>query len=117
MNGPSERGTDPILIARKKAVVATSRKTLKTDTGKPDTYVSCPTCAREIPVMGTSRLPRDFSVLCPNCGRRKVYQLAEVHDLKRDAETPQASGRIQFGKKNWMEPKSKLNTWASWLLH
>jgi hypothetical protein len=55
-------------------------------------------------------------VLCPSCGRRKAYQLVEVHDRKQDAETTQASGLIQFGKKNWMQPKSTLNEWVSWLL-
>jgi hypothetical protein len=91
--------------------VAIYRKIIKTDT-----CVSCPTCSREIPVLGTSRLPREFSVLCPSCGRRKAYQLDEVHDRTQDAETTQAAGLIQFGKKNWIQPKSGLNEWASWLL-
>jgi len=54
-------------------------------------------------------------VLCPNCGQRKVYQSAEAHDPKQDAEATKTSRRIQFstGKKKSMQPKSWLNEWAS----
>jgi predicted RNA-binding Zn-ribbon protein involved in translation (DUF1610 family) len=85
--------------------VATSRKV-----SQIDTCVRCPTCSWEIPLVGTLRLPREYSVLCPNCGQRKVYQAAQAHDLKQDAEATKTSGRIiQFGTKKAMEPKSWLN--------
>jgi hypothetical protein len=71
------------------------------------------------------RLPREFSVLCPNCGWREEYQPAAVHDARHDGESTHEFQKIQFGKKNVkksvkknmpVQPKSRLNEWASWLL-
>ena len=67
---------------------------------KDHTCVTCPTCSREIIVPSAARLPREFSVLCLNCGWRKEYQLAQLHDATEAAETPCIVRRIQFGKKN-----------------
>jgi uncharacterized Zn finger protein (UPF0148 family) len=92
--------------------MAISRKDSSTGT-----YVNCPTCGREIRVVTALRLPGEFSVLCPNCGDRQVYQSAETHDTKEDPEGTKTSRRIQFGKKKSMHPKSWLNQWASWLQH
>jgi hypothetical protein len=61
--------------------------------------VSCPACAFEIPVVDTKRLPKEFSLLCPNCGQRGVYVSAEVHAPKVAADATRASRKIQFGKK------------------
>ena len=61
--------------------------------------VSCPACAREIPLVGRQRLPPEFSVLCPNCGHRTVYPAAAMHDRKPSAE-PTRPGHIEFGKKS-----------------
>jgi ssDNA-binding Zn-finger/Zn-ribbon topoisomerase 1 len=101
--------------------VATYRKDLR-----PDTCVSCPTCDYEIAMRNTMNLPRDFSVQCPHCEGRKFYQAVQVHDRNKDAETTQTSGKIQFGVKgmigrDWapakqMQPKSRFNAMASWLL-
>jgi DNA-directed RNA polymerase subunit RPC12/RpoP len=102
--------------------VAASRKIVV----NPTTYVSCPTCSWEIIVRNTSSLPREFSVLCPKCGGRKLYQLAQIHDQKQVAETTQISRRTQFGMKreidsdptagNPVPEKSRLGGFASWLL-
>jgi ssDNA-binding Zn-finger/Zn-ribbon topoisomerase 1 len=83
--------------------------------------VSCPKCSFEIPVLGARRLPREFSVLCPNCGWRKEYQLAGLHDAKQDWEQNREIKRIEFGKKNEMkdvfiEPKAQRSGLVSWLL-
>jgi hypothetical protein len=77
------------------------------------TCVSCRTCSCEIPLPAALRLPREFAVLCPNCGRRSVYRPADAHDAKRD--TPRTFARMQFstGKKKAVQPKSWLNKWAS----
>ena len=80
-----------ILAAKKKAVMARARKDFKTDT-----CVSCPACSCEIRLPSALRLPEQFSVLCPNCGQRKHYGPAEVHDRKEDAEA--TFPRIQFGR-------------------
>ena len=68
--------------------------------------VGCPTCSCEIPVVGTLRLPQEFSVLCPNCRHRNVYQSAEVRDPKQDAAATMAPRNIQFGKKVAMQFRS-----------
>ena len=95
------------------------------DTGASLSCVSCPTCSCEIPVQAALRMPREFSVLCPNCGRRREYQSAELHDAKRDAEPTREFPRIQFGRKNvkkieegniFIQPKTRLNQIVSWLL-
>jgi predicted RNA-binding Zn-ribbon protein involved in translation (DUF1610 family) len=92
--------------------VATSRKI-----SKPESCVSCATCYCEIPLQGTLRMPRQISILCPNCGQRNIYQSAEIHDSKQGAETTHIFQRNQFGKKRtFIQPKSRLNEWASWLL-
>jgi hypothetical protein len=93
---------------------------------KPDTSVSCPTCSCEIPVLNTNGLPREFSVQCTNCGGRALYQLAQIHDQKPDAETTQSSRRIQFGMRRDIDrdraagkpvqEKSRQSGFVSWLL-
>jgi hypothetical protein len=64
---------------------------------KTGTCVKCPTCSFEIPLLSTKSLPREFSVLCPKCRGRKLYQVAEVHDQNPKAGPPQNSVRDQFG--------------------
>jgi hypothetical protein len=95
------------------------------NTGASLSCVSCPTCSGEIPVQAALRMPREFSVLCPNCGRRREYQSAELHDAKQDAEPIREFPRIQFGRKNvkkveeeniFIQPKTRLNQIVSWLL-
>ena len=95
---------------------------------KPDatvSRVSCPACRCEIPVQSVQRLPREFSVKCPNCGWRKEYQSAELHDAKPEPDSPREFPRIQFGKKNlkkiekeniFIQPETRLNQLVSWLL-
>jgi hypothetical protein len=77
-------------------------------------------------MLNTMNLPREFSVRCPHCEGRKFYQAAQVHERNKDAETTQTPGKIQFGVKGAidrdpapakpMQPKSRFNAMASWLL-
>jgi phage terminase large subunit GpA-like protein len=93
---------------------------------KPDTSVSCPTCSCEIPVLNTESLRREFSVPCPNCGARKLYQMDQIHDHRQDAETTQTSRSIQFGMRREIDcdraagspaqEKSQKSGFVSWLL-
>ncbi len=66
------------------------------DISKIDACVSCPMCSSEIPLPSGLRLPRQFSVPCPNCGQRKIHDLAEVHNRKDNAS--QISTEIHFGR-------------------
>jgi hypothetical protein len=96
---------------KKKAIVARARKDFKTDT-----CVSCPACSCEIRLPSALPLPGQFSVPCPNCGQRRNYESAQVHDRK-DAEATHTRRRIQFGRKKiYIQSKSWLNECASWLL-
>jgi hypothetical protein len=98
----------------------------KKDIVKDNIFVSCPTCFYEIPVLNTMSLPREFFVLCPNCGGRKLYQMAQTHDRRQDTAATRNSGRAQFGMKSATvgdltaveptQPKSLLNQFGSWLL-
>jgi hypothetical protein len=103
--------------------VAVFRKILNPDAGV--SCVTCPTCSCEIPVQSALRLPREFSVKCPNCGLRREYQSAELHDAKPKAESPRELPRIQFGRKDvkkieteniFIQPETRLNQLVSWLL-
>ena len=103
--------------------MAVFRKIVTADAGL--SCVSCPTCSCEIPVHSALRLPREFSVKCPNCGWRKEYQSAELHDARRDAEATREFPRIQFGKKNvktietkniFIQPETRLKQLVSWFL-
>jgi hypothetical protein len=72
-------------------------------------------------VLGAGRLPREFSVLCPNCEWRKEHKSAELHSAKQDWEQNRESKRVQFGKKNepkdiFIEHKAARNGLVSWLL-
>ena len=78
-----------------------SRKTLQADTA-----VRCPTCSFEIAIQGRLRLPQEFSVLCPNCGRRRGYHLADLQDPQLDSTATHIFERVQFGKKKSMLEKS-----------
>lgn len=103
--------------------MAVFRKIVNPDAGV--SCVTCPTCSCEIPVQSALRLPREFSVKCPNCGWRREYQSAELHDAKPEAESPRELPRIQFGKKDvrkiekeniFIQPETRLNQLVSWLL-
>jgi len=71
-------------------------------------------------------LPREFSVLCPKCGGRKLYQLAQVREEKQVTEIGRVSRSMQFGAKREIdcdrtpgEPaprKSGLSGFVSWML-
>jgi hypothetical protein len=103
--------------------VAVFRKTIKASVDA--SCVTCPKCSCEIPVLGAQRPPREFSVLCPNCGWRKEYLPGELHDARPDAEPAHEIGAIQFGKKIkkiagtnniFVPPKGRLNKLVTWLL-
>jgi hypothetical protein len=87
--------------------------------------VSCSTCSCEIPVQSGLRMPREFSVKCPNCGERREYQSTELHDARPEAGLPREFKKIQFGRKNvkkieveniFIQPETRLNQMVSWLL-
>jgi DNA-directed RNA polymerase subunit RPC12/RpoP len=67
---------------------------------KASIYVKCPTCSCEIRVHNSRNLPREFSVACPNCQGRKLYQVAQVHEQELQAEIAQKFGTVQFGMKD-----------------
>jgi hypothetical protein len=102
--------------------VAVSRKVVV----KADTCVNCPKCSCEITMLNTTSLPREFSVQCPHCRTRNVYQAGQVHDCSVDTETAQSPGTIQFGFRRTndrdpilagpLPPKSPFNAMVSWLL-
>jgi hypothetical protein len=68
--------------------------------------VSCPMCSSEIPLPGGLRLPRQFSVPCPNCGSEKFTAWLRFTIERR---TPHGVRRI------FVQPKSRRSEGASWL--
>ena len=105
---------------RKKAIVTTIRTYPKSDT-----YVSCAICSWEVPLAGSSRRAKEFSVACPNCGRRHLYGSADAHD-SRVAGGGKTSRMLEFSTKpkiaekkleeNEPAPRSWLKECTSWLL-
>ena len=89
---------------------------------KISSFVSCPACSGEIPLEGGSRLPAEFSVPCPSCGRRTIYQSADAHDSKKSEEATNTFGRTRFPAKKKTKkqapipPKSWLKECATWLM-
>jgi len=92
---------------------------------KSESCVSCPTCSYEIPLFNTKNLPREFSVLCPSCGGRKLYEPVQIHSLKQEFETTQVTARQQFGMRQAigddetagpMPAKSRLGEITAWFL-
>lgn len=84
-----------------------------------ETWVSCSTCSWEIPVSCKTRLPLEYSVPCPNCGRRHVYQSLEGHGRNTDAEATERVRRRPFsaGKEETIRRKSWLGELRSLLVH
>jgi DNA-directed RNA polymerase subunit RPC12/RpoP len=82
--------------------VATSRKAPKADSS-----VRCPICSFDIAILGGLRLPQEFSLLCPKCGWRRVYHLADLRDPQLDVTATHIFERIQFGKKKSMLQTSR----------
>jgi len=79
-----------------------------------DTYVTCPTCAYEIRLACTVRPPGEFSVLCPNCAQRKIYQSVQAHDpMPSPARTkPYARAEFSTRAEHPAPPKSWLGTFV-----
>jgi predicted RNA-binding Zn-ribbon protein involved in translation (DUF1610 family) len=81
---------------------------------KSSSWVSCPACSCDIALVDTRGLTGEFSVPCPNCGQRKVYRTADVHDSKPGAQAIKALGRKQFATTTKSIPSgSWLDKWAS----
>lgn len=81
--------------ARKSSAADPKRDQNQTDAS----CVSCPSCSHEIRMASKAKLPREFSVLCPACGYRKVYQQADAHNPSPEPATTKAPAKIRFGKK------------------
>jgi uncharacterized Zn finger protein (UPF0148 family) len=102
--------------------VATFRYDSKRNEANSGSRVTCPTCSYEITLDGASRLPAEFSVPCPNCGRRTIYKSADAHDPKHDAEATKTPRTIRFStdektkRQALIRGKSWLNEYATWLM-
>ncbi len=81
---------------------------------KIDTYVTCPMCSWEIALACTSRPPGEFSVECPNCSQRNIYQSLQAHDSMPSAPRTKPHGRAEFSTRavDPVQPKSWLSAWV-----
>jgi hypothetical protein len=52
---------------------------MATDKQNPDVAVTCSHCTFEITFSKPGRVAQEFSLLCPDCGRRKIYPVAAIH--------------------------------------
>jgi len=82
---------------------------------KTDTYVTCPECAWEIRLACTARPPAEFSVECPNCTQRKIYQSADAHDPIPSTAMAKTHRRPEFSTRD--ENAVRPRTWLNELVH
>ena len=45
---------------------------------RPTSAIACHKCNYRVALATTERLPDEFTVRCPNCGRRDVYHAKEI---------------------------------------
>jgi DNA-directed RNA polymerase subunit RPC12/RpoP len=45
---------------------------------RPTRTVSCHKCSYRVALATTERLPDEFTIRCPNCGRRDFYHAKEI---------------------------------------
>lgn len=50
----------------------------------PNVAVTCSHCTNEITFPKPQKVAKDFSLLCPNCGRRKIYPNAAIQAPKKN---------------------------------
>jgi len=47
--------------------------------------IICHKCSCRVPLATTDRMPDEFTVRCPNCGRRDFYQSREVRSIEGES--------------------------------
>jgi ribosomal protein S27E len=55
---------------------------------RPSSTVRCHTCSHLVVLTTTERLPYEFSVRCPQCGRRGFYTTSEIQGGTAEPEGP-----------------------------
>ena len=45
---------------------------------RPTSTIACHKCSHRVMLSTTERLPDEFTVRCPNCGRRDFYRPKEI---------------------------------------
>jgi DNA-directed RNA polymerase subunit RPC12/RpoP len=48
----------------------------------PTRAIRCHKCSYRVALATTDRLPEEFTIRCPNCGRRDFYQSREVGSIE-----------------------------------
>jgi DNA-directed RNA polymerase subunit RPC12/RpoP len=47
--------------------------------------IICHKCSHRVALSTTDRLPEEFTVRCPNCGRRDLYHTREIRSIDGEA--------------------------------
>ena len=58
---------------------------------RPTSTVICHSCSHRLALSTTERLPEEFTVRCPNCGRRDFYRSKEIRSIDGEQTTKKAS--------------------------
>jgi DNA-directed RNA polymerase subunit RPC12/RpoP len=64
---------------------------VKAPTPRPTSTVTCHYCSHRVALSTTERLPEEFTVRCPSCGRRDFYRPKEVRTIDGEQTTKRAS--------------------------
>jgi DNA-directed RNA polymerase subunit RPC12/RpoP len=49
---------------------------------RPTSVIVCHKCSYRVELSTTERLPEEFTVRCPNCGRRDFYRTKEIRSIE-----------------------------------
>jgi uncharacterized protein YlaI len=72
VRGTARRGT----AYRENATMPIVRKP------RPTYTVTCHKCSHRVALATIDRLPEEFTVRCPNCGRRDFYRTKEIRSVE-----------------------------------
>ena len=64
---------------------ASKKDAMAKDNQNPNAAVACSHCNNEITFPKQEKVPKEISLLCPNCGRRKIYPATAIHALEKKA--------------------------------
>jgi uncharacterized protein YlaI len=67
--------------ARRRTLHREDSSMTKAPKPRPTSTVVCHYCSHRVALSTTDRLPEEFTLRCPNCGRRDFYRTKEIRSI------------------------------------
>jgi uncharacterized protein YlaI len=67
--------------ARRRTLHRKDSSMTKAPKPRPTSTVVCHYCSHRVALSTTDRLPEEFTLRCPNCGRRDFYRTKEIRSI------------------------------------